>query len=202
MDKLNELFYKKSSLLLAQQLLGKILINNLDGHKISGRIVEAEAYMGVDDKAAHSYKGKRTPRTEIMYGKPGLLYVFMIYGMYNCLNIVAGDIDVPQAVLIRALEPLEGKEEMSIKRFNKAYESLTKSEKTKLTNGPGKLCMAMGITRNFNGLDLSKANIYLEDDGYRPLIVTSKRVGIDYAEEAKDFPWRFYIKDNNYVSIK
>ena len=202
MIKLKDSFYEKSSLDLSKQLLGKILTNVIDGNRISGRIVEVEAYMGIDDKAAHSYGGKRTERTEIMYGKPGLMYVFMIYGMYYCANIVAGALDVPQAVLIRALEPVDGHEEMSKRRFNKSFNQLTNKEKIKLTNGPGKLCMAMGINKTFNGLDLSKDNIFLEDDGYKPTIITSKRIGIAYAEDAVDFPWRFYIKDNKYVSVK
>lgn len=202
MTKLTRQFYEKSSIELSQDLLGKIFVNLIDGKKISCRIVEVEAYMGINDKAAHSYGGKRTNRTEIMYGKPGLLYVFIVYGMYNCANIVAADIDIPQAVLIRAVEPLEGIEEMSIKRFNKQYSELSKKQQINLTNGPGKLCIAMGIDRSLNGKDLCIDNLYLEEDGYSPEIVTSKRIGIDYAEEAIDFPYRFYIKDNKYVSVK
>lgn len=202
MIKLNDSFYEKSALVLAEELLGKLLTQVVDGNRICGRIVEVEAYMGTLDKAAHSYGGKRTERTEVMYGKPGLMYIFIIYGMYYCANIVAGALDNPQAVLIRALEPVEGQETMALNRYNKAFSDLTKQEKIKLTNGPGKLCMAMGINKTFNGLDLSKDKVFLEDDGYKPTIITSKRIGIAYAEEAVDFPWRFYIKDNKYVSIK
>ena len=202
MTKLARQFYEKSSIQLSQDLLGKIFVNIIDGKKISCRIVEVEAYMGINDKAAHSYGGKRTNRTEVMYGKPGLLYVFIVYGLYNCANIVAAEIDIPQAVLIRAVEPLEGMEEMAIRRFNKQYSELSKKQKINLTNGPGKLCIAMGIDRNLNGKDLCLDNLYMEEDGYKPEIVTSKRIGIDYAEEAIDFLYRFYIKDNKYVSVK
>lgn len=198
-------FYKKSSLQLSQDLLGKIFVNIIDGKKISCRIVEVEAYLGIEDKAAHSYRGKRTKRTEVMYGKPGFLYVFIVYGMYNCANIVAADVGVPQAVLIRAAEPLEGMEEMAIRRFNKQYSELSEKQKINLTNGPGKLCIAIGIDRTANGKDLCLDNLdslYVEEDGYKPEVVTSKRIGIDYAEEAVDLLYRFYIKDNKYVSVQ
>lgn len=202
MMKLSRDFYKKSSIHLSQDLLGKIFVNIIDGKKLRCRIVEVEAYMGTEDKAAHSYRGKRTKRTEVMYGKPGLLYVFFVYGMYNCVNIVAAEVDVPQAVLIRAAEPLEGMEEMAIRRFNKQYSELSEKQKINLTNGPGKLCIAIGIDKTANGEDLCSDNLYLEEDGYKPEVVTSKRIGIDYAEEAVDLPFRFYIKDNKYVSVQ
>ena len=202
MMKLSRDFYKKSSIQLSQDLLGKIFVNIIDGKKISCRIVEVEAYMGIEDKAAHSYRGKRTKRTEAMYGKPGLLYVFIVYGMYNCANIVAAEVDVPQAVLIRAAEPLEGMEEMAIRRFNKQYSELSEKQKINLTNGPGKLCIAIGIDRTANGKDLCLDNLYLEEDGYKPEVVTSKRIGIDYAEEAVDLLFRFYFKVNKYVSVQ
>lgn len=195
-------FYEKTALQLAQDLLGKIFVKNSDGKKISCRIVEAEAYMGIEDKAAHSYQGKRTKRTEVMYGKPGLLYVYLVYGMYYCANIVAAKPDVPQAVLIRAAEPLEGKDEMAIRRFNKPYTELTARQKIYLTNGPGKFCIALDIDKTANGKDLCLDNIFIEEDGYKPEIVVSKRIGINYAEEAIDFPYRFYIKGNKYVSVQ
>ena len=195
-------FYEKSSLELSKELLGKVLIHEIKGNKVGGRIVEVEAYMGVEDKAAHSYGGRRTKRNEVMYGEPGLLYVFSIYGMYSCVNIVVAEKNDPQAVLIRAIEPLYGIEEMSLRRFNRKYSELTKKEIRNLSNGPGKLCIAMGIDKRLNGMDLCKDNIYVEDDECKVEIVTSKRVGIDYAEEAADFPWRFYIKGNDYVSVK
>lgn len=194
MAKLTRDFYKKSSIQLSKDLLGKILVRVIDGKRISCRISEVEAYMGTIDKAAHSYSGKRTSRTEVMFGVPGFLYVFFIYGMYNCANIVAADVDIPEAVLIRAGIPLTGLDEMAERRFKKKYSLLSKKEMMNLTNGPGKLCMALGIDRTNNGEDLCEDNIYLEDDGCKPEITASKRIGIDYAEEAADFLWRFYIK--------
>ena len=200
MNKLEREFYRKSSIQLAQELIGKILVHNIDGNKISGRIVEVEAYMGIEDKAAHSYAGKRTKRTEVMYGIPGILYVFLIYGIYSCINVVAGELDEPEAVLIRAIEPICGLDQMSFNRYKKPYEVLFEKEKINITNGPGKLCMAMGINKTSNGVDLCSDNIYIESDGYKAEIASSKRIGIDYAEEAVDFLWRFFIKNNSYVS--
>jgi DNA-3-methyladenine glycosylase len=200
LNKLKREFYKKSSIELAQALIGKILVHNINGQKISGRIVEVEAYMGIEDKAAHSYGGKRTKRTEVMYGLPGILYVFLIYGMYSCVNVVAGEIDEPQAVLIRAVEPLDGLDQISFNRYKKPFKELSKKENINLTNGPGKLCMAMGIDKTANGVDLCMDNFFIEDDEYTAEIVSSKRIGIDYAEEAVDFLWRFSVKDNVFVS--
>lgn len=202
MNILSRSFYSKNSLELSQELLGKIFVHEIEGNKVGGRIVEVEAYMGIEDKAAHSYGGKRTKRTEVMYGLPGLLYVYLIYGMYNCANIVAGEKDVPQAVLIRAIEPIYGLDQMAHNRFKKSYSELSKKQKILMVNGPGKLCMAMGINKELNGIDLCKSNLYLLDDGYKAEVLKSKRIGIDYAEEAADFLWRFYLKDNIYVSVK
>ena len=202
MIKLEREFYRKSSIQLAQDLIGKLLVHKINGKRISGRIVEVEAYMGIKDKAAHSYAGKRTKRTEIMYGIPGILYVFLIYGMYSCVNVVAGEIDEPEAVLIRALEPIDGLDHMSLNRYKKSYEELSKKEKLNLTNGPGKLCIAMGIDKSSNGVDLCENDFFIEEDEYKSEIISSKRIGIDYAEEAVDFLWRFYINDNCFVSKK
>lgn len=196
-------FYNRDSLIVAKELLGKILVHEIDGQKISAKIVETEAYMGIEDKAAHSYGGRRTPRVEIMYGTAGFSYIFIIYGMYYCFNIVTREEGVPQAVLIRALEPIEGLDLISQNRFKKPYNSLNKSQISGLTNGPGKLCKAFLIDKSLNGEDLCGSKLYIEEGTDKNFdIISSKRVGIDYAEEAKDYPWRFYIKDNKYVSIK
>lgn len=194
MARLSRDFYKKNSIQLSRDLLGKILVRVIDGKRISCRISEVEAYMGTIDKAAHSYSGKKTARTEVMFGEAGHLYVFFIYGMYNCANIVASDIDIPEAVLIRAGIPQDGLDEMAARRFKKKYSELSSREKINLSNGPGKLCLAMGIDRRDNGEDLCGNEIFLEDDGCRPELTAGKRIGIDYAEEAADFLWRFYIK--------
>lgn len=199
--KLDRDFYRRDPLTLARELLGKILVHNVDGRELRGMIVETEAYLGVVDKAAHSYGGRRTKRVETMYGQPGIAYVYIIYGMYNCFNIVAREVGIPEAVLVRAIEPLGELEQMSLNRFNKPYEELTKAQKKGLTNGPGKLCDAMLIDRNLDGEDLCGEKLYIEEGTEKNIsIVTSKRIGIDYAEEAKDFPYRFYIEGNPYVS--
>lgn len=203
MKKLDREFYNRDSIIVAKELLGKVLVHEIDGKRVSARIIETEAYMGVEDKAAHSYQGKRTPRVEVMYGEPGFSYVFMIYGMHSCFNVVVNKEGTPHAVLIRAVEPLEGKDWMAQKRFGKPYEELTKSQRIGLTNGPGKLCSACSIDRSLNGVDLCGNEVYIEEGKKEEIdIVEAKRVGIDYAEEAKDFFWRFYMKGNEYVSVK
>lgn len=203
MKKLSREFYNRDAVIVAEELLGKVLVHEVDGQRISAQIVEAEAYMGIEDKAAHSYGGRRTPRVEVMYGDPGFSYIFLIYGMYCCFNIVTSEKGNPQAVLIRAAEPLEGMERMAQMRFGRIYEQLTKGQRRGLTNGPGKLCGALSLDRSFNGVDLCGNEVYVEEGRSGKLgIVTTKRVGIDYAEEAKDYPWRFYAAGNEYVSVK
>lgn len=174
-------FYLVDSLDLAKKLLGKILVFKNKRY----RIVEVEAYRGVNDKGAHTYNNRRTKRTEAMYMEGGHVYIYMIYGMYYNLNVVANVKDNPQGVLIRALEPLDYKE-----------------EKPSL-NGPGKLTRELGIDKTQYGLDLTTSkDMYIIDDDYKFEMVESKRVNIHYAEEDKDRLWRFYIKDNKYVSKK
>ncbi len=202
-DILNREFYNRDSLIVAKELLGKVLVHELHGQKISAKIVETEAYMGINDKAAHSYGGRRTKRVEVMYGGPGFSYVFFIYGIHYCFNVVTREEGNPQAVLIRAVEPIQGLDIISENRFGKTYSQLSKSNIKNLTNGPGKLCQALAIDRNLNGEDLCGKKLYVEEgESDKFSIVSAKRVGIDYAEEAKDYPWRFYIEDNIYVSVK
>lgn len=201
--KLNREFYSRDTITVAKDLLGKILVHNYDGNIIKGKIVETEAYLGVKDKAAHSYGGRKTKRVEVMYGPPGVAYVYFIYGMYYCFNIVTKEEGTPEAVLVRAVEPVENIDQMAINRFKKPYEELTRYQKRNLTNGPGKLCMALNIGKEQNGLDLCGDILYLEEGEKENFnIVTTTRIGIDYAEEAKDFPYRFYIEGNPYVSVK
>ncbi|PRR76709.1 DNA-3-methyladenine glycosylase [Clostridium thermopalmarium] len=202
MKKLERNFYKRSAIEVAKELLGKYLVHEYKGNKLIGRIVEVEAYMGIEDKAAHSYGGRRTVRTEVMYKEGGYTYVFQIYGMYYCVNVVTSEMDIPQAVLIRALEPIEGLEEMSRNRYKKSYEELTAYQKKNLTNGPGKLCMAMNIDKTLNGEDLCGSRLYILDNKEKFNTVYSKRINIDYAEEAKDYLWRFYIEGSKYISKK
>lgn len=199
--KLDRNFYSCDSITLAKKLLGKKLVHEIDGKRISGIIVECEAYMGVIDKAAHVYGGRRTERVEVMYGECGHAYVYFIYGLYYCFNVVASEVETPQAVLIRALEPLEGIELMSKNRFNKEYKELTKTQIKNLTNGPAKLCSALQINRELNGEDLCGEKLYIEDNNVGDFeIVSCKRIGIDYAEEARDYLYRFYIEGNKFIS--
>lgn len=202
--KLAKEFYKREALDVAKDLLGKILVREKDGKVIKGKIVEVEAYIGPDDKGAHTYKNKRTKRTEAMFGEAGRTYIYLIYGMYNCINAVTNEIDKPEAVLIRALEPVSGLSTMAKNRYDKDLDDLSKKQINNLTDGPGKLCMALDIDRSLNKEDLNGNKVYIEYPEVKEdfTILRSKRIGIDYAEEAIDYLWRFYIKDNKYVSVK
>lgn len=202
MVKLTRYFYARDALSVAKGLLGKLIIRRVDGQELSAIIVETEAYMGTDDKAAHFFGGRRTPRVEVLYGEPGFSYVFFIYGMHHCFNVVTGGKGDPQAVLIRAVEPVSGLERMARNRFKKPYAQLGRKQQLQLTNGPGKLCHALEIDRACNGLDLCGDELFIEDRKSADFeITTSKRIGIDYAEEARELPWRMYITGNRYVSI-
>jgi DNA-3-methyladenine glycosylase len=189
-------FYQREDTLeIARGLLGKLLVVPTErGKRVSGMIVETEAYMGIIDKAAHSYGGRRTARNEVTYLAGGHVYVFFVYGMYYQLNLVTGDVDTPHVVLIRALEPVEGIDVMRKRRGE--------MKDTNLTSGPGKLCIALGIDRGFNGEDLLGGRIWVED--HKSLgkgeISSGPRVGIDYAEEFIEMPWRFWVTGNKYVS--
>lgn len=202
--KLSREFYSRDTLVVSKELLGKNFVHIVDGVKTSGKIVEVEAYRGLSDKGAHSYGDRRTARTETMYGPAGYAYVYFIYGLYYCMNVVTMTVGVPEAVLIRAIEPTSGLDEMSKRRFKKPYEELSKYEVKNLANGPSKLCMAMAIGRAENSIDLcDNQSFYIEEIENEPFEVQeSKRIGIDYAGEAKDFLWRFYIKENKYISKK
>lgn len=194
--KLGQKFFTRTDTLrVARDLLGKLLVVPTDdGRRVSGMIVETEAYLGEIDKAAHSFGGRRTERNEITYAEGGHVYVFFVYGMYYQLNLVAGLIDQPHVVLVRAVEPVEGIEIMRERRGAMKDKNLT--------SGPGKLCIAFGITRELNGEDLMGDRIWVED--HRNLkkseIASGPRVGIDYAEEFVDMPWRFWLKGNEFVS--
>ena len=194
MNKLTREFYNRDSLIVANELLGKVLVHEVNGRKITARIVETEAYLGVIDKAAHTYGGKKTKRVMPMYGLPGTSYIYLIYGMYYCFNIVAKEEGTPEAVLIRAVEPIEGIDQMAINRFGKKYEDLSNYQKKNLSNGPGKLCIALDMDKDLNEEDLCKDRLYLEkgkDEDFQ--IIETTRIGIDYAEEAKDFLWRYIL---------
>lgn len=197
MQKLPREFYLRDDTLeIARDLLGKTLVvPDSGGARVSGVIVEAEAYLGAIDKAAHAFGNRRTPRTEIMFAAGGRAYVFFIYGMYFNLNVTVGVPDSPHCVLIRAVEPKENAEIMRERRGRKMKE-------TNLTSGPGKLCIALGIDKSFNGANLSGERIWIETGANlkEKEIAAGKRIGIDYAEEFAEKPWRFWIKDNPFVS--
>lgn len=194
--KLEREFYLCDGITLAKNLIGKVLVHETYEGTTKGIIVETEAYMGEIDKAAHSYKGKKEGRTNIQYGEGGYAYIYMIYGMYYCMNVVANKAEKPEAVLIRALEPLEGIELMEKRRKT--------DKKRNLCSGPGKLCQAMNITKEEYGLDLRSSRLYIEErnEESKIEIIASKRINIDYAMEAKDFLWRFTLKDSPYISAK
>lgn len=201
--KISKKFYEQEAISLAENLLGKILVRKIGNTILKARIVETEAYPGENDKGSHNYGGRFTERTKTLYAKGGHIYIYLIYGMYELLNIVSGEEGSGQGVLIRAVEPLSELNLFSQNRFSKDYMNLSSYQKKNLTNGPGKLTKAMKITRKYNGFVLSRDDIYIEDDDYSNFeIVKTKRIGINYAEEAKDFPYRFYIKGNKYVSVK
>ncbi len=177
---------------IARDLLGKILVRPYAGEWLAGMIVETEAYLGERDPASHAYRG-RTPRTELMYGPPGFSYVYLIYGMYYCLNFVTEPAGKAAAVLIRALEPVAGLSTMQrLRRTNRVEQ---------LTSGPGKLCQAMAIDFRLNGVDLTGDQLFVVEGEYftDDQIIQTTRIGI---RSATDKPWRFYIKGNPFVSVR
>ncbi len=191
-----EFYETEDTISAARQMLGKLLVvPDKSGERVSGMIVELEAYCGITDRAAHSFGGRRTARNEVTYGPGGHAYVFFIYGMYFQLNFVLGPVDHPHVLLIRAVEPVEGIDLMRGRRGA--------MKDTNLTSGPGKLCIAFGIDRTFNGEDLVEGSrMWIED--HRAIkddeIAVGKRIGIDYAGEHADLLWRFWVKGNHYVS--
>lgn len=194
--KLNQYFYERSNVvLIARQLIGKQLVSNVDGFITTGIIVETEAYSW-KEKGCHAYNNKRTERTEVMFAAGGVAYVYLCYGMYNLFNVVTNKQDKAEAVLIRALEPLQGIEHMRSRRGN--------VKDNQLSSGPGKLTQALGISRKHNGIHLDDDHLWIEE-GFKvkpAQIVASARIGIDYAGEDANLPWRFYLRDNIWISKK
>ncbi|MFW6237897.1 MAG: DNA-3-methyladenine glycosylase [Bacillota bacterium] len=194
---LRKRFFTRDAVTAARELVGKHLVREAEGNRIICQIVETEAYCGAEDKASHACGNRRTERTETMFGPAGRAYVYLIYGMYYCFNVVCGESEDPQAVLIRAVQPLRGLEIIEENRNIKS----NKSED--LTNGPGKLCQALSIDDDFDGHNLvEKSELYIEDgDNEQELeVAAGKRINIDYAEEYRDKLWRFYIKGNSFIS--
>lgn len=222
-------FFMTDALVLSQALLGKIMVHRTPYGTVRGIITETEAYMGVEDKGSHTYMGRRTERTEPMFHIGGTSYVYFIYGMYNCMNITAGEAEIPQAALIRAVEPadeasreiMEKLRVQKLSRRKKAPEhaetqstgmpdksskdqpgrdkgaQLPSSVREHLADGPGKLCIAMDITKKDNDVDMAESEDFFLTEGIEveeAQIEKGKRIGIDYAEEAADYLWRFTLK--------
>jgi DNA-3-methyladenine glycosylase len=200
MKKLPLTFYQRSNVLqIAKELLGKILVTKWDGIETSGRIVEVEAYNGVVDKASHASGGRRTSRNEVMYGKGGVTYVYLCYGIHHLFNVVTNEQETPHAILIRALEPLKGIDVM-LERTNKKQLDHT------LTRGPGNVSRALGISfKHHSGHSLLSKDLFIAEDGFvlnKKDLATSPRIGVDYAAKDASLPYRFYIKGNPFVSGK
>jgi len=205
-------FFTRDGITVAKELLGKILVHETPEGTIRGIITEVESYMGEKDKGSHTYGGKRTERTEPMYHIGGTSYVYLIYGMYSCMNIACMGVDVPQAVLLRSVIPADDESKRLMTRLRLAPVNRKREKKGKelyaedrlpnsiqkhLSDGPGKMCIAMGITRAENDIDMVKSDRFYVTEGIQispKQILEGKRIGIDYAEEAADYLWRFYIK--------
>jgi DNA-3-methyladenine glycosylase len=191
-----DFYNRKDVRQIARELLGKIIVTKIDGHTTSGRIVETEAYIAITDQASHTFGGKRTARNEHMYGAAGTSYVYICYGMHHLFNVVTNEIETPDAVLIRGVEPVKG--------INTMFD---RSGKLKLDNtiskGPGNAAKVLGINKQHSGLNLLGNKIFIEDDGFvvdDKQIGISKRIGVEGAGKAALLPYRFYIKGNKYVS--
>ena len=222
MHKLDNAFYDRPGVVtVARDLLGKVLVTEFDGRRTSGRIVEVEAYNGVGDRASHAWSGRRTQRTEVMYGVGGMAYVYLIYGIHHLFNVVTNKKDIPHAVLVRALEPMEGIEVMRERSGDAARrgggarkgdggdgaqrDGVNEALKPdySLTRGPGNLSRALGLRTLHTGASLLGDEIWIGDDGYRPKrseIVAGPRIGVDYAGVDAGLPYRFFIKGSPYVS--
>jgi DNA-3-methyladenine glycosylase len=191
-----EFYTRPNVLTVARDLLGTLLVvPSPDGDRVSGIIVETEAYRAPQDRASHAYGGRRTRRTETMYALGGTAYVYFVYGMYHQFNVVTGAEDVAHAVLIRALEPVEGLDLMRARRPGRLEHELT--------SGPGTLCLALGIDRSHDKADLLGDRVWLEEGPVRiraAAIASGPRIGIDYAGEWTAKPWRFWLRDNRFVS--
>ena len=197
MKKLPLQFYQGPDvILIARELIGKVIITEIGGVTTSGRIVETEAYIGLTDKASHSFGGRRTARNEHMYAKAGTAYVYICYGMHHLFNVVTNKKEVPDAVLVRAVEPIAGIDVMLKRTGKKVFDNT-------LTRGPGNAAKALGISKTHSGTNLLGAAIYIAADGYglnEQLIGTSKRIGVESAGAAAHYPYRFFLRGNPFVS--
>ncbi len=189
-------FYLGPTLRVARALLGKILVHEAPEGRAAGRIVEVEAYRGPRDRAAHSFGGRRTGRNEVMYGPPGHAYVYFVYGMHHCVNVVTRPAEVPEAVLIRALEPLDGIDLMRARR------GIAGGPAWRLCRGPGATCQALGLTRAHNGADLvaGPLRVLRAPALPAPQVARTARIGVAYAGADAQRPWRFVVRGSAAVS--
>lgn len=204
MAKLERKFYTGDTVEIARALVGRCLVRRINGETLVCRITETEAYVGAIDKACHAYGYHKTQRNATMFGPPGHAYIYLIYGMHSCLNFVTNPVGEPDAVLLRGLEPLYGAETMAHLRFSKSTAALSAYQRKNFLNGPGKCCQALALDKSLDGLDLTGEELFLcdspADAGFSAIqlppftVAAAPRVGIDYAEEAVDFPWRFTLK--------
>ena len=198
-NKLPLSFYRQKNVCtIAKALVGKVLVSFMNGVITAGRIVETEAYNGTTDRASHSWNGRRTRRTEIMYAAGGLSYVYLCYGIHHLFNVVTNTEDIPHAVLVRSVEPLLGIEDMLLRTGKKKLDDT-------LTRGPGNVSKALGIQTSHTGTGLQSDELFIAADGFkvkRSQLMATPRIGVDYAGEDALLPYRFVLKDNPYVSGK
>ncbi len=199
MKKLDQHFYNRIDVLrIAKELLGKVIVTNFDGQVTSGRIVETEAYAGEGDRASHAWGGRRTNRTEVMYGVGGTAYVYLCYGIHQMFNVVTNQLGIPHAILVRAADPLEGIDLMLQRTGKKQLDNT-------LTKGPGNVAKALGIFTRHTGFSLMGDELFIADDGFKVKksdIVATPRIGVDYAGDDAALPYRFIVQGNLYVSGK
>ena len=199
MKKLDSHFYNRPNVLkIARELLGKLIITTFDGQITAGRIVETEAYAGEPDRASHAWNGRRTNRTEVMYGIGGTAYVYLCYGIHQMFNVVTNQQGIPHAILVRAVEPVTGINIM-LERTGKKKLDHT------LTKGPGNVAKALGIFTRHTGYSLLDDELFIADDGFtlrKTDILATPRIGVDYAGDDAALPYRFIVKENPYVSGK
>lgn len=199
MKKLPKKFYDRDDVvMIAKELIGKVLVTQFDGKITSGRIVETEAYVAHVDKASHAYSGKRTARNEHMYSDAGTSYVYICYGMHQMFNVVTNKKGIPDAILIRAVEPIEGKEIMLQRTGKLKFDH-------SITKGPGNVGKALGISKGHSGYDLSNEEIFIADDGFDVPdndIASGPRIGVESSGKDALLPYRFYVRGNKFVSRK
>lgn len=198
-------FYERDAVTVARDLLGRLLVKNENGTRLVGRIVETEAYAGPHDRAAHVAGGRRTARTEVFWGRGGHAYVFLVYGMHHCFNVVTGRADEPSAVLVRAVAPLEGVARMAKRRglpLAHGGAAATERELVRLTSGPGRVGQAFALTRRDSGRDLTQPPLWLAAGGAVPddAVIAAPRIGVDYAGADAALPYRFLVAGDPFVS--